>query len=107
MPKSISSAVSTQLAAQQRRPVNLFILDLGSGVTLRYAASKQNIVFPAAGNTYTAKAVTYNEVTTSLEGEVGRIEISFDNTVRDMAAFANVRTLKGRQQKNPNLITTG
>lgn len=97
MPKKISSAVSAQLSAQQRRPANLFILGLGSGVTLRYAAAKTNVTFPAAGDTYIAKAASYGKINTTTEGQVGRVSVRLDNTARDLAAYANQIGFKGRK----------
>jgi len=93
--KALSTAIQTQQAAQEKRPVNLIILELDSG-TLRYAAAKQSITFPAAGNTYTAKAIGYGGVQTSSEGQIGRLSVRMDNTARDMMSYANTTQFKGR-----------
>lgn len=95
MAKSLSANVLAQQAAQQKRPVNLVILSLDTG-TLRYAASKQNVTFPTAGNVYTAKALTYSVVSTSIEGQMVRVTVRLDNTARDMFAYANSTPFKGR-----------
>jgi hypothetical protein len=97
MVKPISTGVSVQLAAAQRRPVNLITLDLGSGVTLRYATAKQNIVFPAAGNTYTAKNIEYSAPSFSAEGQLSKVTVKLDNTARDMASYAVQRDFKGKK----------
>ena len=94
--KTLSTAVQTQQSAQQKRPVNLVTIELDEA-TLRYAAAKTNVTFPAAGNTYTAKAISYGSVQTSVEGQIGRVTVKLDNTARDMAAYANNTKFKGRK----------
>lgn len=94
MPKTLPAQIITQLDAQQKRPCLLFELGLTS--TIRFAAHKTNITFPAAGNTYTAKAIEVSNVQQSLEGQVGRATIRFDNVIRDMAAYANNEDFQGK-----------
>ena len=94
MAKAISGTIQTQQAAQEKRPINLIILSLGTG-TLRYAAAKSNVTFPTGGNVYTAKAFTYGAVQTSLEGQISRVSIKLDNTQRDMMAYAAITPFKG------------
>ena len=96
MTKNLSANVLAQQAAQEKRPVNLIIIELDTG-TLRYAAAKQNFTFPTAGNVYTAKNLTYDAVQTSLEGQVVRINIQLDNTARDMAAYHVSTSFKGKK----------
>jgi len=96
MAKSHSTAVSAQLTASSRRPVNLFTLDLGSGVTLRFAASKTNVVFPAAGNTYTAKACSHDPVVNDYGNQVQRVTVRLGNTARDLTAYAEQIEFKGK-----------
>jgi len=97
MAKTHSSAVSAQLAATQRRPVNLITMALGSGVTLRYAAAKADVVFPAAGNTYTAKAFQYTAPSYSAEGQLTKVTFKLDDTAKDIAAYAAARSFKGKK----------
>lgn len=94
MAKSLPAQVITQMDAQQKRPVLLFELGLVS--TLRFAASKTNITFPTAGNVYTAKAIQITDPSHTLEGQIGRITIKFDNVTKDMAAYANGEDFRGR-----------
>lgn len=94
MPKDLPVAIITQLNAQQKRPVLLFELGLSS--TIRFAAAKVNVVFPTAGNTYTAKAIEISEASQSLEGQIGRVTIKFDNVSRDMAAYADNEFFRGK-----------
>jgi hypothetical protein len=97
MAQTHSSAVSAQLAASVRRPVNLFILDLGSGVTLRYATAKSNVTFPSGGNTFTAKACSHDPIEYSANSHVGRVAVKLDNTAKDLAAYANATDFVGRK----------
>ena len=94
MPKGLPAAVITQMDAAQKRPAILVELDLSS--TLRFAASKSNITFPAAGNVYTAKAINVRGISQSLEGQIQRITIDFDNVTKDMAAYADNEDFKGK-----------
>jgi len=87
MPKNLTGAVVTQIDAAQKRPVILVELELSS--TLRYAACKSNITFPTGGNVYTAKAIKVSGINQSLEGQIQRATIKFDNVSRDMAAYAH------------------
>ena len=93
MPRSLPAAIITQIDATNKRPVLLFELGLSS--TIRFAAYKTNITFPTAGNVYTAKAITITDVNQTLEGQIGRVTVKFDNVSRDMAAYANVQDFKG------------
>jgi len=91
--KSIPSAVSAQMQLQQKRPALLFELGL-SGNTLYYIAEKDDLVY--ANITYTAKAITISEFAQSAEGQINRITVNFDNTSRDMSAYATYAQFEGR-----------
>jgi hypothetical protein len=93
MAKNISSAVSAQLFARQRRPVNAIIIHDLSGTTLRYAAANNNYTF--GGDNYIAKSFTYGAIETSAEGGIGRFEVKLDNTIRDMAGYADAANFEG------------
>lgn len=94
MPKDIPAQVITQMDAQKKRPVLLFELGLSS--TLRFAAYKTNVTFPTAGNTYTAKAVQVGNVSQSLEGQIQRVNVQFDNVTKDMMAYAHNEDFRGK-----------
>jgi len=94
MPRDLPAAVLAQLNAVNKRPVLLFELGLSS--TIRFAAYKTNITFPTAGNVYTAKAIQATGMSQSIEGQIGRITLKFDNVVRDMAAYAHNQDFMGK-----------
>ena len=94
MPRNLPAQIIAQMDATNKRPVLLFELGLTS--TIRYAANVSNVVFPTAGNTYTAKAIKISSISQALEGQIGRVTVSFDNVVRDMAAFANNEDFRGK-----------
>ena len=94
MPKSLQAAVITQLNAAGKRPALLFELGLAS--TIYFAGYKTNIVFPTAGQTYTAKAITVEGASQSLEGQIERIVVKFDNVKKDMASYANNEDFRGK-----------
>jgi hypothetical protein len=95
MPKSVPAAVTTQMDLAGKRPVLLFELGLAS--TLRFAGYKVNIVFPTGGNTYTAKHVITEGLSQSLEGQIERVVVKFDNVQRDMAAYAHNEDFNGKK----------
>jgi len=95
MPKSLPGGIVTQLDAGKRRPVLLFELGLSS--TVRFCASIQNIGFPeSGGNLYTAKAIFVENFAQSLEGQIDRVSLRFDNVAKDMAAYANNEDFEGK-----------
>jgi len=94
MPKAIPGIVITQMDAVSKRPVLLFELGLSSAV--RFAAYKTNIAFPTAGPTYTAKAIEIGNVSQSLEGQIQRISIKFDNVTKDMMSYAHNEDFRGK-----------
>ena len=95
MPRAIPAAIIQQMDAVGKRPV--LLLELGLASTLRYAAYKSNITFEATtGNPYTAKAIEVSGLSQSLEGQIGRITIKFDNVMKDMAAYANHEDFRGK-----------
>jgi len=94
VPKTIPAAVITQMDAVGKKPILLFELGLSS--TLRFAAYKTNVTFPTGGNVYTAKAITGGDVLQSMEGQIQRITVNFDNVSKDMAAYANAQDFRGK-----------
>ena len=94
MAKAIPAQVIAQMDAVQKRPVLLFELGLSS--TVRFAAYKINVVFPTGGSTYTAKAIRIGNVSQSLEGQIQRINVQFDNVKKDMAAYAHYEDFRGK-----------
>jgi hypothetical protein len=93
MPKDFPSAVSAQIVAQNKRPALLYELGI-AGTTLYYTDSKESLVF--AGRTYTHKAIAISQVEQSAEGQINGITVQFDNTTRDMAAYAILDTFENK-----------
>lgn len=91
--KDLEAAVVTQLNATNKKPCLLFELGLSS--TIRFAAYKTNVTFPTGGDVYTAKAITVSGIGQSLEGQIERVTVKFDNTSKDMAAYANIQDFRG------------
>jgi hypothetical protein len=94
MPKSLPAQVITEMNLAQKRPCLLFELGLSS--TLCFAAYKVNVTFPTGGNVYTAKAMELGGVSQSLEGQIQRVTVKFDNVSRDMAAYADHEDFLGK-----------
>jgi hypothetical protein len=94
MPKTLPAQVITQLDAEYKKPVLLFELGLSS--TVRYAAYMTNVTFPTGGNVYTAKAITVAGMNQSLEGQINRISLKFDDVLNDMSAYDDEEGLNGK-----------
>ena len=94
MPKDLHANVIAQMDAVHKEPVLLFELGLSS--TLRYAAYMTNFTFPTAGNVYTAKAINVSGIEQSLEGQINRITVRFDDVSSDMSAYADDEEFKGK-----------
>ena len=95
--KSLDANIITQINAQQRKQRLIFEIKL-IGSTLRYAANIDNIIFPySGGNIYTAKAINVSEIAQTLEGQIGKITVKFDNTAKDMAAYINSHVFEGQK----------
>ena len=94
MPKDIPDQVISQMDAGYKQPVLLFELGLSS--TLRYAAYMSTVTFPTAGNVYTAKAIKVSDIEQSLEGQINRITVRFDDVSSDMSGYADDEEFKGK-----------
>ena len=95
MSKSLDANIITQIDAQERKSRLLFEISL-TGLTLRYAANISHITFPNGGTVYTAKAIQFSGVSQSLEGQIGRITVKFDNVSKDMATYIQHYDFEGR-----------
>ena len=93
--KSLPAAVVTQIDAQQKRPALLFEISL-TGLTLRYVGYMTDVTFPTGVNVYTAKAISFGGVSQSLEGQIGRVSVNFDNVKKDMSAYIDAYDFEGR-----------
>ena len=93
MPKSLEAAVVSQIDATNKAPVLLF--ELGLSTPLKYAAYKSNVTFPTGGNVYTAKAIQVSGIEQSLEGQINKVTVKFDDVTSDMSAYADNENFKG------------
>jgi len=98
MSKDLSGATTTAIAidAQEKQPVLLFTQFLTfPTLTLRFCAYNTNLIF--GGNTFTAKSVIFDGVGQSLEGQIGRVSVKYDNVLTDMTAYAFTQIFEGRR----------
>ena len=93
--KILDANVVTQLDATGKKPVLLFTLFL-TGATLHYAGYKTAIAFPHGDQSFPAKAISFSGISQSLEGQIGRVSVNFDNVSKDMAAYVNSYVFEGR-----------
>lgn len=94
--ENLTAAVETQIDDDSSRPVLLarFILDAG---TIRYAAANVDFVFPAGGDTYTAKAFGVGNKKTNINGQIIEMDLQFDNISGDMHAYNVAERFDGKQ----------
>ncbi len=92
--KSMPQIVLDAATASSRRETLLLTLYLDA--TLRFSKSKTNIVFPeSVGDTYTAKLFGISELSQSIEGQIERVSIVFDNSNGDMSGYSETYDFQG------------
>lgn len=98
MSRDFSSAILTQIAADSKRPTHLYEITL-TYLTLRFAAAKANILFPAVdGNVWTAKAIRHDAPGASTTGGgVGKSKILFADGAGEMLAYHKADNFKGKK----------
>jgi len=95
MTQDVPAAVDTEIAAEQSRPVILLEMTITAG-TLRYAASKSNMVFPTGGNTYTGRSFSVSNIKRTAEGAIAKGTITFDNVTGEMTSYLNAESFNGK-----------
>jgi len=96
MARDLSSAVSSQISLQEKRPALLFELGIVSGSTLYYTNSNTNITFPTGIQAYTAKAIKVSGINHSSEGQINRITVKIDNVNRVMSGYVDLNVFENR-----------
>lgn len=97
MAQDLDSIIDAEILAEESQPVILYEIYLTAG-TLRYAASRNNIVFPLSeGEIYYAKSIVLSNIKTSAEGQICRGSVQFDNVASDMHAYNSVEKFDGKQ----------
>lgn len=96
MARDLTIGTITQIDAQSKRPVFLVEIYLNS-YTLRFAGYNTNITFPTGGDVYIAKAMEFTRPSSSIEGQINRITIKFDNVSKDMMSYANGEDFRGKK----------
>jgi len=94
--KNVPQVVVDAMDATERRPSLLFLLHITDVVTLRYVAGISAVTFPTAGDVYSPKMIQMKNVKQAIGGQIGRLTLKFDNTLRDMSAYAEHYTLPGK-----------
>jgi len=95
--KSLHTDVVTEIDLSQKRPRVLFECYLDN-LTLTYVADRINIVFPFGDvTTYTALAIQLDDMEQTIEGQINRVNVSFDNTAKYMGAYAASYEFEGKQ----------
>lgn len=93
--QEVPSAVQTQIAAEASKPLITATIGLDAG-DLRFVAAKSNIVFPTGGNTYTAKYFTVGNKVSSINNQLVKVDVSFDNVLGDMWGYNAAETFVGK-----------
>jgi len=85
MAKEITSNVVAEIDKVSNQPVLLIALTLTNAGILRFAATKNNIIW--TGQTWTARSIQISETTQNAEGQIGEMSIDFDNTDNTMSSY--------------------
>lgn len=97
MSKTLDAALAAILATDEKMPVHLYRLTL-TNVTLRFAAAKQDVEYPAGGAVWTAKAVKHEEPRFSIGSHgVRRGKIYFANGDQTIWAYHRQESLVGKK----------
>jgi len=94
--EDLTATVETQIDADYSKPLLLAEVYLDAG-TLRFAAINANFVFPAAGNTYIAKAFGFSSKKSTRDGQIVEMELMFDNISGDMYGYNIAERFTGKQ----------
>ncbi|NQU99147.1 MAG: DUF2163 domain-containing protein, partial [Parcubacteria group bacterium] len=78
MPRNIDALIVTESQLTKNNPIFLLEIYL-DGVTLRYTDNNEDVVFPTAGNTYTALGFSFSPVRNSITNEIDRVNFELDN----------------------------
>lgn len=97
MAKDLPSEIITQINAQQKRPRLVHELYLDD-ITLLFTGEKKAITFPNGGSTvYAALNIDFAGYQQTIEGQIGRVSVKFDNTDKAMGAYANTYDFEGKK----------
>lgn len=94
--QEVDALVQEKIDAEASQPVLIVGLVLNVG-TLRYAASKSNLVFPTGGDNYTAKAMLLGNIKTGAGKQIIECEITLDNVTGDMHGYNAAERFDGRR----------
>lgn len=94
MAKDLTESVLGQIGATRKRPVLLY--EIGLTNPLKFAAYMSNVTFPTGGDVYTAKAIMLSGLERTLEGQINRCTVRFDDVLSDMSAYADDEDFQGK-----------
>jgi len=87
--RTVSAAFTAAIALGAVKITELYILELADGTTYRYTTHNQQIIWDAAGNTYTPIVMERDEVTFTTNFEVGEVGVALANISTDISADVN------------------
>lgn len=93
--KSLDASYVTLLGAQENKPRLLYELYLDSG-TIYLADEKEDIVFPTAGQTYTALAVEHERASQGGDNVLDTVTVSIDNIDKTLGKYVAHENFRGR-----------
>lgn len=93
--EDLPSAVETQIAASKSRPVRTCQIYLDAG-TIRYAAAPSAVVFPTAGNTYTAIHFTGGSKKVDTQNQIVTKKYTFDDRNGVLQGLNAAEPFKGK-----------
>jgi phage-related protein len=95
MPKTIDAAAKTKAELAANNPI--YLIELGVTGTPRFAVTNAQIVFPSSGgHTYNGWGITFGAIKASINGDVERVSVRFDNTNLTMSGLVNSLSFPGK-----------
>jgi len=77
--RTTNANYDSEAASEANQPIYLAEIVFGS-TTLRFTTDNADIVFPTAGNTYTAWGFEFSPISTTASNSIDRCRFKFDNT---------------------------
>ena len=93
--KSLDASYITLLEGQENKPRLLYEIYLDSG-TLYLADEKVDIVFPTAGQTYTALAVEHERASQGGDNVLDTVVVSIDNVDKTLGKYVGHESFRGK-----------
>jgi len=107
MPKDVDAQIQVEIDASEKAPIIMVEMFL-DGLTLRYALQQDDVTFPSGGSAvYSARTFGVSDVVHSVEGQIQRMKINFDDVNGDFKAYDAAYDFQGRDIQVKRIYRSG